>query len=61
MFSLYNSGTINENLYNLWINQQFQSIDEKQKEREEKQKEIKEYYAKIAMAENKGGEPDGND
>lgn len=29
---LYKSGTIDENLYNLWLNQQFKKIDQKQKE-----------------------------
>lgn len=56
---LYKSGTIDKNLYNLWLNQQYQKVDEKQKRREEFYKELEDEANKPSSS--KDGEPDGND
>ena len=57
--SLYKSGTIDTNLYNLWLNQQFEKIDNEQKQREEFYKELVEEANNLKSS--KDGEPDGND
>lgn len=38
--SLYNSNTIDESLYNLWLDKQFSDIEQKEKEEEEHRKEL---------------------
>lgn len=38
MKSLYYKGTIDENLYNLWLNQQYKKIDELQRKEEKRSK-----------------------
>lgn len=40
MKSLYDSGTIDESLYNLWLDKQFSDIEQKEKEEEEHRKEL---------------------
>ena len=42
MKSLYDSGTIDESLYKLWLDKQFSDIEQKEKEEEEYQKELEE-------------------
>lgn len=42
MKSLYDSGTIDESLYKLWLDKQFSDIEQKEKEEEEYKKELEE-------------------
>lgn len=58
MYRLLKSGTIDKNLYDLWLNQQYQKIDEEQKQNEELQKRNEEYNQNLLDSKD-GGEENG--